>query len=148
MSDALDELRKRLKAVADEAAAAAPTTPKVFHIFSRKPYEPAPETGAAPKRVRPPKRDKQAIEALTELLEDYRAGRLHGLCLIGWNIDESRIEQHVILPPGKSDHEAALLFSGGAVMLNQALQDIAEFGLENMRDGNEVVLMDGPEDAL
>lgn len=145
MSDALDELRKRLKAAADEAAAADPSTPKVFHIFSRKPYEPAPE--AAPKRARPPKRDKQAIETLEELIEDYRAGRLHGLCLVAWNTGEKRIEQHVILPPGKSDHEAALLFSGGAMMLNQALQDVAEFGMENMQESNDVVLMDGPKDV-
>lgn len=143
MSDALDELRKRLKAAADEAAAADPNAPKVFHIFTRKPYAPEPE---APKRVRAPKRDRQAIETLEELLPDYRGGRLHGLCLIAWNTDEKRIEQHVILPPGKSDHEAALLFSGGAVMLNQAHQDVAEFGLENMQESNDVVLMDGPED--
>jgi hypothetical protein len=68
--------------------------------------------------------------------------------LIAWNTDEKRIEQHVILPPGRSDHEAALLFSGGAVTLNQALQDVAEFGLEQMQEKNDVVLMhgDGPED--
>ncbi|MCP1540077.1 hypothetical protein [Methylorubrum extorquens] len=125
MSDALDEIRKKYFT----EVPADPDAPKVFHIFTRAPYEPPPAEDEI-EEVAPDAVDEEALKVATGLAEDFEQGLCRGIAAIVWNEADKVFEAHVSLPIGLSVADGAARMLGSLKVLERSLTDLCEGKVE------------------
>lgn len=124
---AIDARRK----AAEEAAAAEP---RVLSIKTREAYVPPVPEATKPKRVRKPKLDLAAIEAVEGLLERLRAGEVSGFVGMTTEKGDGSFTMFCNLPAGEKPETSALRHLGGLELMKLDLCEIADFGLEGAPD--------------
>ncbi len=125
MSDALTELRKKYFT----EVPADPDGPKVFHIFTRAPYEAPPEE-AETEELPEGTVDVESLKVVTGLAEDFEEGLTRGIAAITWNEADKVFEAHVSLPIGLSIADGAARMLGSLKVLERNLTDLCEGKIE------------------
>lgn len=126
MSDALNELRAKYYT----QVASDPDAPKVFHIFTKAPYEAPPEEAETEEELPEGTVDEESLKVVTGLVEDFEEGLTRGIAAIVWNEVEKVFEAHVSLPIGLSVADGAARMLGSLKVLERNLTDICEGKIE------------------
>lgn len=117
--------RDELKALRlAEAEAEPPPPPKVVDIFTREEVAPTPAKGRRKRKKEEPYIDQDALGILEEAMEDVKAGRVVGVCVLGGLVGPEGYMYDV--SPYISEHalDYTRLFVGGAQTLSHDLLSI------------------------